>query len=217
MKRYTPIRLIIADDHEIYRNGLVQILKKEPDLDIVGQASNGTELSALLYANTTDILLADMALPYNNGTSAVQYALETFPEMNIIALSAPNSLEPAKTMLQAGVHGYLLKTSGSTEVLEAIHSVYNKEVYCSRSIHTALLQLFAKERQITTTPVFSERELEIIHLICEDLSNKEIAAKLLLSRRTVEGYRLKIMEKLNVHGTAGIVLYALKHHIYTIT
>ena len=213
MKGFPPIKLVVADSQDIFREGLVQMLADEPGMDVVGTTSSGLELPPLLQDAHPDILLADATLPFCDDNTVVEFVQATFPTVNIIVLSPLEEIPHAIGMLKAGIQGYLLKTAGKAEVLEAIRTVYNNQPYYSRAVSARLLQQAAQGWMGQAPAAFNEKETAIIRLTCEDLSAKEIAARLQLSSRTVEAYRLRIMDKMNVKGTAGIVIYAIKHHI----
>jgi DNA-binding NarL/FixJ family response regulator len=201
MRNYSPIRLFIADDHEIYLLGLVQMLRTASNIDIVGTSNRGPELASLLNTLHPDVLLTDPAFILNKDMS----------EVNMIVFSDDISL--FENMLHAGVLGFLPRKCDRQEILQAIQQVYDNKPYFCQFFSSHAAQAFARK---TIQEKFSAREKEIIQLVCEDLSTKEIAARLLLSSRTVEGYRMKIMEKMRVRGTAGIVLNALRQHIINI-
>jgi DNA-binding NarL/FixJ family response regulator len=201
MRNYSPIRLFIANDHEIYLLGLVQMLRSASNIDIVGTTSRGPELASLLNTLRPDVLLTDPVFIIN----------KDMPEVNIIIFSDNISL--FEDMLHAGVLGFLPRKCDRQEILGAIQQVHDNKPYFSAAFASKAAQTFTRKGN---PEKFSAREKQIIQLVCEDLSTKEIAARLLLSSRTVEGYRMKIMEKMRVRGTAGIVLNALRQHIITI-
>lgn len=213
MKSYPTIKLVIADSQDIFRQGLVQMLTGEPGINVAGTTSGSHELPSLLQEFHPDILLADAALPFHDGHNLIEFVQASFPAVNIIILSLQEEVEHVVEMLKAGIQGYLMKTAPPAEIIEAIHTVHNKQLYYSRTVSGKLLQLVGQGVLGPQTIIFSEKETAIIRLTCEDLSAKEIAARLKLSSRTVEAYRLRIMEKMNVKGTAGMVIYAIKHHI----
>ncbi|HVI47855.1 MAG TPA: response regulator transcription factor [Chitinophaga sp.] len=213
MKHYYPIRLFIADHQEVYLEGLAHMLQAVPDIDLLGTTTNGNELATALTVLQPDILLTDPSFDVGDNTTVLQYVPKALPDVNIIALSLLDDIPMLGYMLQAGVQGFLLRQCDRLEILEAIHDVYNKKPYYCRAIASHALRLFSSTRTATQRELFSAREKQIIQLICQDMASKEIAARLELSNRTVEGYRLRIMEKMNVRGTAGIVLYAIRQNI----
>lgn len=220
MKQYVPINILIADDHEIFRDGFRAMAKKFPELKIVGEADNGKDLVIMALKLNPDVILTDIKMPIMDGVQATRELLKSKPGINIIALSMFDEDNLIIDMLEAGAKGYLLKNANKEEIIDAIRSVNKDKTYYCKNTSEKLLQLIAKSkfnpyknRQKTD---FSEREIEIIKLICDQYSNKAIAEKLSLSIRTIEGYRERIEEKMDVHNTAGIVVYAIKNGIYKI-
>jgi DNA-binding NarL/FixJ family response regulator len=218
----TPLKLkvLLADDHEIYLDGLQAMLQKQPDIEVVGLASNGVECIRLAEDLQPDIILTDIMMPVMDGITSAKYLTEHHPRMNIIALSMFDQDNLIIDMLEAGAKGYLLKNAHKSEIMEAIHSVYKNIPYYCRSTTTRLARLIGQSRynpkQFKEFISFSDREKEIIRLICEEKTTKEIAELLFMGSRTVEGYRIKILEKMQVHGVAGIVIYAIKHRLFEV-
>jgi DNA-binding NarL/FixJ family response regulator len=212
------IKLIIADDHEIYRDGLKIMLKKVPDFEVVAEAANGKELLALAQLLKPDVLLVDIMMPLMDGIEATRAITHSCPHSTIIALSMFDQDNLIIDMLEAGAKGYLLKNADKAEIIDAIRSVYRNIPYYCRSTSHKLARMISQSRfnpyAKLQKPVFSDKETEIIRLICQECTNKEIGEKLFLGTRTVEGYRVKILEKMNVKSTAGIVIYAIKNGMY---
>jgi DNA-binding NarL/FixJ family response regulator len=212
-----PIRLVIADDHEIFRDGLALMLSRQKHMILTGQASDGTELLQVVRETAPDVVLADIKMPTMDGIEATKILLKEFPELRIIALSMFSEENLIVEMLEAGAKGYLLKNADKQEILDAIASVMdNREYYC-RDTSATLAGMIVKsnfnpfrKREIVE---FSDREMEIIKLICKQFTAQEMGESLFLSRRTVEGYRTRILEKMNVKNTAGVVIYALKNKL----
>jgi two-component system, NarL family, response regulator NreC len=209
------IRLVVADDHEIFLDGLCLMLGKSQDIDLVGYASNGRELVDLVTELKPDVVLTDIKMPGMDGVEATQKITSQQPGIRVVALSMFDEEHLVVDMLEAGAKGYLLKNAGKDEILDAIHAVYNWDTYYCRQTTNKLAGMIAKSRfgsgKKKELPVFAEKELEIIRYICMQLTAQEIADRVFLSRRTVEGYRLKILEKMDVKNSAGVVVYALKH------
>lgn len=217
MTAVTPIRLVIADDHEIFRDGLALMLSRQKNMTLAGQASDGTELVAAVRETMPDVVLADIKMPNMDGIEATKVLLKEFPELRIIALSMFSEENLIVEMLEAGAKGYLLKNADKQEILDAIASVMENRVYYCRDTSATLAGMIIKsnfnpyrKREIVE---FSEREMEIIKLICRQFTAQEMGENLFLSRRTVEGYRTRILEKMNVKNTAGVVIYALKNKL----
>jgi DNA-binding NarL/FixJ family response regulator len=217
---YSPIRIVLADDHEIFRDGFAVMLKKQTDIKLVGEAADGKELIEITERLMPDIVLTDIKMPKIDGIKATEIIREKFPGINIIALSMFDDDNLIIDMLEAGAKGYLLKSAHKSEIFEAIKAVYKHETYYCKSTSSKLLHLIAQSRfdpsKEIQKPKFSQKEIEIIRLICQEASNKDIAAKLYLSIRTIEGYREKIQEKIKAKNAAGIVVYAIKTGIYKI-
>jgi two-component system, NarL family, response regulator NreC len=214
------LRVLLADDHEIYLDGLQAMLQKQPGVEVVGLAANGQECVRLTADVHPDIILTDIMMPVMDGIAATKYITEHHPRVSIIALSMFDQENLIIDMLEAGAKGYLLKNAHKSEIMEAIHSVHKNVPYYCRSTTTRLARLIGQSRynpkQLKESISFSDREKEIIRLICEEKTTKEIAEKLFMGSRTVEGCRIKILEKMQVHGVAGIVIYAIKHKLFEV-
>ncbi|HTD92820.1 MAG TPA: response regulator transcription factor [Chitinophagaceae bacterium] len=213
------IRVIIADDHEIFRDGLKLMLNKQPGIELIAEAEDGKELIEKTIDLQPDVIITDVKMPRMDGASATRYLTEHHPDISIIALTMFDEEEQIIEMLEAGAKGYLLKNADKDEIKDAIQSVYEKmPYYCKHTSHR-LAQMVAKSKfnpyRQKVKVEFNEREKEIISCICDGITNKEIAEKIYLSVRTVEGLRMKIMEKMNVKNTAGIIIYAIKNGHYS--
>lgn len=210
----TPIRVIIADDHQMLREGFHNMLKKETDVALVAEAADGRELVEIVETLKPDVVITDIKMPLMDGIQATRAILKKLPDTGIIAFTLYDEDNLIIDMLEAGARGYLTKTATKPEVLEAIHAVYNQNTFYCRRTAARLVELIARSKvhpgKKEHHPQFSERELAIIRLICEEYTSKEIADKLGLSQRTVEGYRVKIQEKMNVKNMVGIAIYAIR-------
>jgi DNA-binding NarL/FixJ family response regulator len=218
--QFTPIRIILADDHEIFRDGFNVMLKKQDEIKVEAEASDGKELLELIETYMPDIVLTDIKMPRLNGIEATRIIKKKYPDVYVIALSMFDDDNLIIDMLEAGAKGYLLKNSPKNEIIEAIKTVYKNELYYCKSTSNKLIQMMAQSKfnpyKDTRKPTYSSKEIEIILLICQQYTTKEIASTLFLSIRTIEGYREKIQEKMKVKNTAGIVVYAIKNGIYKI-
>mgnify|MGYP001600927623 FL=1 len=218
--RDNTCRLLIADDHEVFREGFHSMLKKQHEIELVGEAENGRELVQLAGTLQPDVIVTDIKMPIMDGVQATRILSEKFPRIHVIALSMFDDDDLIIDMLEAGAKGYLIKNAHKSEIIEAVKTVYNERpYYCNHTSHK-LAQLIGKSKfnpfKKKVRPEFTPKETEVIKLICAGLSNKEIASQLNLSVRTIEGHREKINEKIEVNNTAGIVVYAIKHGIYKI-
>ncbi len=210
------IKTIIADDHGIFLDGLRMMLESEPGIAVVAQATNGRELVEMVKNNDVDVVLTDISMPIMDGIEATKRMLALKPSIAIIALSMHDEENIVLELLEAGGKGYLLKNSDKQEVWDAIRTVHDQQPYYCRSISARMIRKIVRSHHnpFSSTPDFSDREKEIIELICQEFTNKQIADQLNLSMRTVEGYRLKILEKIGVKNSVGLVIYAMKHKIY---
>jgi Response regulator containing a CheY-like receiver domain and an HTH DNA-binding domain len=218
MNLHGNIKVIIADDHEIFRDGLRIMLQKHQNINLVAEAGDGRELIDQVEQWVPDIVISDVKMPRMDGVTAARYLARHYPQVGIIALTMFDEEDLIIDMLEAGAKGYLLKNADKHEIVEAVKSVYNQEPYYCRHTSNKLAQMVAKSKfnpyKQHTRPEFNERESEIITDICNGLTSKQIAEKIFLSVRTVEGIRMKIMEKMEVKNTAGIIIYAIKHGLY---
>lgn len=210
------ISLIIADDHEIFRDGLALMLAKH-GVELVGQAGDGQELVQLVEEKRPDIVLTDIKMPRMDGIAAARLLLQRYPALRIIALSMHEEEDLIVEMLEAGARGYLLKNADKKEILNAIQTVEEGNIYYCKHTTANLASLIVKSKfdaqKRAPGALFNDREKEIIRLICRQHTAQEIGDLLYLSKRTVEGYRTRILEKMDVKNTAGVVIFALKHSI----
>jgi two-component system, NarL family, response regulator NreC len=214
-KQHQPISLLIADDHELLRNGLVSILSKEPGLDIKGIAANGAELVELARLHQPDVILTDIVMPVIDGIEAIRQIRRFLPATEIIALSMFDDELLIINVLEAGATGYLLKNADKSEILSAIRSASEHEHYYCREISMKLAK-YATQSKLRHQPIiaFTPKELEIIRYICQEFTTQQIGLQLYLSKRTIDGYRSSILNKMKVKSTAGIVIYAIQHNLF---
>jgi len=213
-------RILIADDHAIVREGFHTMIERLPKMQMVGEAENGKELVGMALELKPDIIITDIKMPLMDGVEATRILTEELPATGIIAFTLFNEEELVGEMLEAGALGYLLKSSSRQEILDAIQAVCDgKTYYCSQTT-VQMAKIIARSRPGAkgrfAKPGYTEKEKAIIRLICEELSNKEIAARLGISMRTVEGHRERIQEKMKVRNTAGIVVMAIKEGIFKV-
>lgn len=204
------IKILLADDHTIVRQGLKLILSAHPDMKIAGEAANGREAVDLAQKLKPDVVLMDVAMPELGGIEATRRMLQANPHIRVLVLSMHKEAVYVREILKAGARGYILKDAIDTELLNAVRSVARGDGYISPAVSGALLSDF---RQNVTDPadLLSNREREVLRLIAEGKTNKEIASHLNLSVYTVDSHRGKIMEKLNLHSTGELVRFAIKH------
>ncbi len=211
------ITLVIADDHEIFRDGLALMLSRQEGFVLAGQAGDGKELLRLVEEHRPDMVLTDIKMPLLDGISATRTLLRQNPDLKIIALSMFEEENLIVEMLEAGAKGYLLKNADKKEILEAIATVNEGNIFYCKHTTARLAAMIVKSKfdPLKKNPgaLFTDREKDIIRLICRQNTAQEIGKLLFLSKRTVEGYRTRILEKMEVKNTAGVVVFALKHNL----
>jgi DNA-binding NarL/FixJ family response regulator len=211
------MKILLADDHKVLRSGLRRILEEQPDLQVVGEAADGREAYDLAVELEPDIVVMDIAMPKMNGMEATRLILARHPRINVLILSMYSDENYIVQVLRAGARGYILKDSAEDELIDAVRSVAGGTPYFSAKIARLLvgdsLQRLKNEAASDTYELLTPREREVLQLIAEGKSNKEAAATLFVSPTTVETHRARIMDKLDLHSTAEIVLYAVRKGI----
>ena len=207
MKR---IRILLADDHAVVRQGFKMILDAEADMEIVGEAGNGRQAVDLAEQLRPDVVVMDVAMPELNGIEATRRLASSVPHARVIALSMHKDSVYVREILRAGARGYLLKDSGAADLVAAIHAVASGESYLSPAVSNAVLDDY---RRHVTNPIdlLTSREREVLQLLAEGKTNKEIAGVLNLSVYTVDAHRGRIMEKLNLHSINDLVRLAVRN------
>lgn len=219
MMDLSPTSVLIADDHELYRDGLRFLLSDNPDIRVIDEAANGQELLALLKRyGDIHVVLTDLKMPLMDGIEAIRKIAQDFPSVRSVALTTFDSDNLVVEALEAGALGYVMKNARREVIVDAVRTVRNGEPYYCESTSALLAGLIGKSRfnpyKQQRISQFSDRELDIIRLVCKEKTSKEIAETLFMSSRTVEGFRAKIMEKMHVRTAAGIAIYAIKYGIY---
>ena len=207
------ISVILVDDHVIMRDGLRRLLAAESDIEIVGEADNGRQAVKIALDKNPDIVIMDIAMKDMNGIEATRQIKEENPKIKVIALSMHSERQIVIGILRAGASGYLLKDSTSTELVEAIRTVYRGRKYISQNISDIILQEISevkKDSEVIGVDRLTNRESEILQLIAEGNSTKRIAEVLFISPKTVESHRANIMEKLDIHNLPELTKYAIR-------
>jgi len=208
------MEILLVDDHTLFRNGLKMLLDTLPGYEVTGEASNGKEFLELIAKHDYDIVFLDIEMPEINGIEAAKRAIELKPELKIITLSMYGDEEYYDQMVDAGAKGFLLKNTNLQEVKTAIDTVMSGGNYFSQELMQSLLRNYKSVKETKEPEAeLSEREIEILLLICSGLSNQEIGDQLFISKRTVEKHRANILSKTNCKNTAGLVMYAIKNQL----
>ncbi|MBL7710757.1 MAG: response regulator transcription factor [Chitinophagaceae bacterium] len=217
---YARIKIAIADDHEIFREGFKLLLRDQNEVQLVGEAEHGRELLKVLEEAKPDVVIVDIKMPVLDGVDACKAIRKKFPDVQVIALSMFNEDSLIVDMLEAGAKGYLLKNTNKQELLTAVRAVYEGNTYYCSATSEKLTRMIAdsKFNPYRNQPIvrFTPRELDIIKLMCQQYTSKEIASKLTLSIRTVESHREKLQEKTGAKNAIGIVIYAIKHDLVVV-
>jgi len=216
-----PINLAIVDDHKIFRNGLKATLEDCPEFNLIIEASNGKELIGQLADRVPDLILMDIKMPEMDGMQTTAHIQQHFKQIKVLALSMHNEDKYIVDMMKAGASGYLLKNAEPEEIIEAILTVHNKGFYFNEHLSVTLIKQLvgpssysgsAEQQQVD----LNDREIEVLKLVCQEHSNQEIADKIFLSVRTVEGYRARLFEKTGSKNLVGLVIFAIKKGIISV-
>lgn len=211
------LKVLIVDDHSLFRAGISNLLKKEEGVSIVGEATDGQEAVQLSKKLLPDVVLMDIHLPNLDGIKATQEITQTFPDIKILVLTSYEEKEYVVKMIRAGAKGYILKDAPIEELLLAIKIIAKGSSYFSKEVSSTIFAMLDKAepevsvKQIARRLEITGRELEVLQYIAEEFTNKEIAAKLFISPRTVETHRRNLIQKLRVKNTAGLVKYYFRN------
>ena len=212
------IKIALVDDHKLFRKGLLSILEQIDDFEILFDATNGKEFLEHPKLEKVDVVLLDIQMPEIDGIATTKILREKNQDIKIIILSMHDEDQFIMHLMEIGANGYLLKDTDTDEVVVAIRKVYDSGVYFSDFVSRVMLRKMNKNL-VTSNKIFnyktdlSARELEVLKHICEGLTTSEIGDKICISPRTVEGHRLRIMEKLGVNNTAKLVAFAIKNDL----
>lgn len=209
MKRSSKISIYLADDHVLFRKGLIRLIQSFKRIGEIKEASNGRELIKLVTESPPDVVLVDLHMPVMGGDEVCEWVEKHHPEVKVIILTMEDSEEYIQQLISYGAHAYLSKSAPPEEVEKAIYSVVDKDFYHNELVMQALRNFTIQVTRIRRdAPQFTDREIEIIRLICEEYTMKQIANRLDLSESTIQNQRAAIMDKMNVKNTAGLVKFA---------
>ncbi len=211
------IRVIIADDHKVIRDGLEAIMASQSNIEVVGTASDGRDALEITRNLNPDVAILDINMPNMNGIETAREIIECCPDTNVIILSMHGNKEHVYQALKAGSRGYLIKESSGLEVVDAIRAVYNGERYLSQAITTTLIDAYVEQRESASgtsiLDLLSSREKQVLQLVVEGKSSVEISEVLHISKSTVNTYRSRLMSKLGVKDVPSLVRLAIEHKI----
>lgn len=207
-----PIKILIADDHQLFREGLVTLLSDDPNMEIIGQAEDGEQAVAQAIKLNPDIIMMDIGMPVINGIEATGILKKELPDLKVIGLTMHAENFFIKGLLEAGAVGYLFKNCAYDELILAINTVNNGNIYLSNEIADILIHEYIGKENDTKVmnPILSEREQQVLKLIAEGKSNNEMAELLFLSVKTIGTHKQHILNKLELKSTADMVKYAIK-------
>lgn len=208
------LRVILVDDHTLFRGGLKGLLERSGDVEVVGEASDGEEFLRVIASTPADVVFMDFAMEPMSGDEATQRAIEIYPDLKIITLSMFGDESYYKLMVEAGAKGFLLKDTDIKEVVEAVEAVAAGGNFFSEKLLESLTDnMHSSDESNTDNGILSSRETEILIAVCQGLSNHEIADQLFISKRTVDKHRANILEKTGCKNTANLVVYAIKNRL----
>ncbi|MCK9874464.1 response regulator transcription factor [Frankia sp. AgPm24] len=218
-----PIRVLIVDDHALFRRGLEMVLGQEVDIEVVGEAADGSEAVTMAKETAPDIVLMDVRMPRRGGIDATSAIKESVPSAKIVMLTISDEEADLYDAIKAGAMGYLLKEISIDEVAADIRAVYGGQSLISPSMASKLLSEFAAmiknkdDRPQLPTPRLTEREMEVLRLVAKGMNNRDIAKQLFISENTVKNHIRNILEKLQLHSRMEAVVYAVREKLLEIT
>ncbi len=204
-----PIRILVVDDHAVLREGICALLVQHSDMQVVGEASNGVEALEQAASLKPDVILMDITMPRMDGLEATRQIRERWPDTRILVLTQHENKEYVMPLLQAGAAGYILKKAGGAELVNAIRAVYTDGAFLHPSAARAVVNQVSQADD-TRQPHLTEREKQVLILVAEGMTSREIAHQLRLSEKTVVVHRNNIMEKLNLHNSVELARYAIR-------
>ncbi len=211
------IRVVIADDHKVIRDGLSAIMASSPDIEVVGSASDGHEALNISRDLQPDVVVIDINMPNLNGIEAAREIVACCPDTKVIILSMHGTKEHVYQSLKAGASGYLIKESSGLEVVDAVRAIYRGERYLSQAITGTLIDDYIEQRENTSSAsaldLLSSREKQVLQLVVEGKTSSEISDLLHISKSTVNTYRSRLMRKLGVHDVPALVKLAMEHNL----
>jgi len=213
------IKILLVDDHKILRDGICSIVKGYPDMEVIGEAENGKKALRLVEELSPDVVIMDISMPDLNGIEATRRIIANHPNIKVIALSMHHDKQFVSEIFKAGASGYLLKDCAFDELEHAVNIVMDGKTYINPQIASLVIESLVNQPQATSQKAFSlltDREREVLQLIAEGQSTKEIATKLSVSAKTIESHRRQVMGKLNIRNVAKLTKYAIREGLTSI-
>ncbi len=210
------VKILLADDHKIVRDGIKLMLEPQAGIDVVDEAENGKKALELLKDQLVDIVVMDINMPIMDGITATKKIKEEYPDVKVLALTMSNDDLHIRQMIQAGASGYIMKSAGRKELKDAIDAIMEGKHYFSDEATESIMMDLVKGKGKSTDPDpihITDRELEVLELIVQEHTNQEIADKLFISSRTVDAHRRNLLQKTGARNTAGLVKYAFQHNL----
>lgn len=214
MKEIQPVSILLVDDHQIIREGIATLLESVGHLNIVSTACDGVEAKEYLKKHRVDIVLSDISMPKLSGIELTQWVKKNYSEIKVLMLSMHNDPATIAEAVKAEADGYLLKNTGKKELIEAIEKVVDGSTYYSDQVIPVLAKLIHSGHEISqNVKPLSEREIEILRLVCDDFSTQQIAEQLFISPKTVETHRKNILRKTETRSVVGLMRFALQNRL----
>ncbi|HUB02574.1 MAG TPA: response regulator transcription factor [Terriglobales bacterium] len=213
-----PFRILLADDHEVVRKGLCALLRAQPDWEVCGEAGNGREAVEKTLKLKPEVVILDIGMPSLNGLEATRQILKAYPQVKILILTLHDSDQVVQEVLNAGARGFLLKTDAARDLVAAVEALRRDKIYFTPKVASMVLEGYLRrdtqpQQQPPSRGRLTPREREIVQLLAEGKSSKEVAVALGLSLKTAETHRSNIMRKLELHSVSDLVLYAVRNNI----
>ena len=219
MSKEKTIQIAIADDYKIFREGLKKCIANDTSLEVIAEADNGEDLIAGFEKQLPDVVIMDLKMPIMDGMEATQIIRKKFPSVKVLVVTMYEDDKFIIHLMEIGANGYLLKNTEPDEIRKSIYAVHENGYYFNDLVNKALLKKLVIKNNIKPSfnqnVEFSEREHEVLKMICEEKTAAEIAKEIFLSPRSVEGIRQRLIEKVGVRNTAGLVMFAIKNGIVT--
>lgn len=209
-----PVRVVLADDHSMVREALARILEDSGGITVIGQASNGHEAIDMVKTNQVDVVVLDYSMPELDAPSVIEKLLRKTPSVKILVLTVHENVQYAVRTIESGAHGYLIKSAAVEELVEAIRAVHEGEIYISRKVSQEVLQhLRQPKRQRIGVDALSQREFDVLRILGSGKSLQDCAKQMKISTSSASTYRARLLEKLNLEGTAELIRFALEHDL----